>query len=299
MHRVKIGLAAALSSPSATPEYLTTLATAAEERNFHSLWVPEHVVLFDEYASRYPYSEDGRVPAGGENGVLEPFTTLAFLASCTTTIRLGTGIVLLPQRNPVYTAKEAAAVDWLSTGRLDLGVGIGWLAEEFQAVDVPFERRAARCRDYVGVMKTLWCDPVSQFTGEFYTLPACRQYPKPVQQPHPPIHFGGESDAALRRVAEMGQGWYGFNVGPDDLPGHLATLDRFLAEQGRTRDDITVSVSPYLKGIDLDKAQRYAELGVDQVILAAFGRDPDDLVARLDRLVERIVEPLRTVRGMV
>jgi probable F420-dependent oxidoreductase len=289
---MKIGLAAALTSPSATPEYLATLAKASEERGFHSLWVPEHVVLFDEYASRYPYSDDGRVPAGGEHGVLEPFTTLAFLASQSSSIRLGTGICLIPQRNPVYTAKEAAAVDWLSRGRLDLGVGVGWLAEEFEAVNVDFARRGDRCRDYIGVMHSLWCDPVSEFHGEFYDLPACRQYPKPVQQPHPPIHFGGESDAALRRVAEMGQGWYGFNVAPDDLPERLSTLDRFLDERGRTRDEVTVSVSPYLRGIDVDKAKRYEELGVDQVILAAFGRDAEDLIARLDRLVERIVEPL-------
>ncbi len=289
---MKFGLVAGLSSPVATPEYLTTLVTAAEERGYHSLWVPEHVVLFDEYASRYPYAEDGRVPISGENGVLEPFTALAFLASRSSTIRLGTGICLVPQRNPVYTAKEACAVDWLSNGRLDLGVGIGWLSEEFAAVGVPWERRAARCRDYIRVMHTLWQDPISEFHGEFYDLPACRQYPKPVQQPHPPVHFGGESDGALRRVAELGQGWYGFSVDPDDLPERLRTLERLLAGHGRSRSDITVSISPYLRGIDAEKAKRYDDLGVDQLILPAFGRDADDLVARLDRLTARIVQPL-------
>lgn len=290
---MRFGLIAALSSPTATPEYPTTLAQAAEERGFHSLWVPEHVVLFDDYASRYPYSEDGQIPiAGPESGVLEPFTALAFLASRSTTIRLGTGICLLPQRNPVYTAKEACAVDWLSGGRLDLGVGIGWLREEFAAVDVPWAGRADRCRDYIRVMHTLWTDPVSEFHGEFYDLPACRQYPKPVQLPHPPVHFGGESDGALRRVAELGQGWYGFSVDPDDFPERLSTLERFLGAHGRTRDDITISVSPYLRGIDADTAKRYEDLGVDQLILPGFGRDAGDLVSRLDRLMDRVVRPL-------
>jgi probable F420-dependent oxidoreductase len=246
-------------------------------------------VLFDEYASRYPYSSDGRLPIGSEMGALEPFTALAFLASHTTRMRLGTGVVLVPQRNPVYTAKEAAAIDWLSNGRLDLGVGIGWLAEEYQALGVSFARRADRCRDYISVMRTLWCDPISEFHGDFYDLPACRQYPKPLQQPHPPIHFGGESDAALRRVAEMGQGWYGFNVAPEDVPEHLAKLDRMLDERGRKRAEITVSVAPYLLGIDEDKAKRYEDTGIDQLILGAFGRDPEDLVRRLDRLAHMVI----------
>jgi probable F420-dependent oxidoreductase len=127
---------------------------------------------------------------------------LAFLAAHTARVRLGTGICLVPQRNPVYTAKEVATVDWLSGGRFDFGVGVGWLAEEFRALDVAFERRGDRCREYLDVMRRLWCDSVSAFAGSFYDLPASRQYPKPVQQPHPPICFGGESDAAMRRVAD-------------------------------------------------------------------------------------------------
>ena len=187
------------------------------------MWVAEHVVLFDDYRSAYPYAANGRIPAPPESGMLEPFTALAFLAAVTKTLRLGTGICLLPQRNPVYTAKEAANVDFLSGGRLDLGIGVGWLAEEFRAVAAPFEHRGARCRSYVEVMRALWCDAVSEYKDEFYELPACRMYPKPVQRPHPPLHFGGESDAALRRVADLGQGWYGFNRDSAGGPrGHRA-----------------------------------------------------------------------------
>jgi probable F420-dependent oxidoreductase len=289
-----IGLVVAPSDPFATAEYLAGVVEAAEARGFHSIWVPEHVVFFDDYASHYPYSEDGRAPLSPDHGVLEPFTTLAVMAAHSSRIRLGTGILLLPQRNPVYTAKEAAAVDWLSKGRLDLGVGIGWLAEEFEALGVPFAGRANRCREYVEVLRTLWCDPVSEFHGEFYDLPACRQYPKPIQQPHPPIHFGGESDAALRRVAEVGNGWYGFNLDPERLAERLALLDRLLEACGRTRDDVMVSVSSRPRGVDADRAKQFADLGVDQLIVGAFGAKVDDVVRRLDHICENILDPTRS-----
>ena len=289
---MKIGLFAPLSNPFATPSFVATLGRAAEERGFHSLWVAEHVVLFDDYASTYPYAEDGKLPAGGESGIFEPFTALSYLAAVTERIRLGTGICLVPQRNPVYTAKEVATVDWLSNGRLDFGVGIGWLREEFDAVAAPFPRRGERLRSYLEVMRRLWEDDVSEHHDEFYDLPACRQYPKPVQRPHPPIHFGGESDAALQRVADVGQGWYTFNQLPEDLPPQLTKLDGMLAANGRTRDEIEISVCPYLKGRDTDFIKGYADVGVDQVILLLLAFDEPGLLSTLDALSRTIVEPL-------
>ncbi|MEX0874154.1 MAG: LLM class F420-dependent oxidoreductase [Actinomycetota bacterium] len=290
---MKVGLFAPLANPWATPEYLATLTAAAEERGFHSIWVAEHIVLFDEYASQYPYAADGRIPAGGENGIFEPFTSLAFMAAESWSIRLGTGICLVPQRNPVYTAKEVAAVDWLSTGRFDFGVGIGWLAEEFDAVDAQFAQRGERCREYLDVMKSLWSDPISEFHGAFYDLPACRHYPKPIQQPHPPIHFGGETDAALRRVADLGQGWYGFGRSPEDVPERIATLERLLHERGRKREDVLVSICPYLLGVDTDAALRYRDAGVDQLIVMALAPTPAELVPTLDGLASTILEPVQ------
>src|SRR5262245_15651200 len=288
---MRIGIFTPLGSPFATPDYLNTLGPAAEERGFHSIWAAEHVVLFDQYASRYPYAADGRIPAGGESGILEPFTALSFLAASTSRVRLGTGICLVPQRNPVYTAKEVAAVDWLSSGRFDFGVGVGWLAEEFAACGVPFERRGARCRDYLAAMKRLWTDPVSSHRGEFYAFEPLRQYPKPVQRPHPPIHFGGERESPLRRVADLGQGWYGFGLLPDAVPSHLARLDRFLARAGRRRTEIQVSISPYMQPVDFDGVRRYRDAGVDQVIFVAVAGTRDKLLARLDELAKTIVGP--------
>jgi probable F420-dependent oxidoreductase len=281
---MKVGLFAPFGNPFSTPEYIATFGREAEARGFHSIWVAEHVVLFDDYASQYPYAADGKIPAGGESGILEPFTALSYLAAVTERVRLGTGICLVPQRNPVYTAKEVAAVDWLSNGRVDFGIGVGWLEEEFNAVNAPFPHRGPRTREYIDVMRRLWEDPVSEHHGEYYDMPALRQYPKPIQQPHPPIHIGGESDPALKRVAQFGQGWYGFNLLPEEVPPRVAVLEKLLAEQGRSRDDIEISICPYLKGADPDTVRRYEDVGVDQVILLALGFDIDGLKQVLDDL---------------
>src|SRR3954469_160234 len=168
---MKVGLFAPLANPFATPEYIAALGPAVEERGFHSIWVGEHVVLFDDYASSYPYAADGRMPAPAESGIIDPFVTLSFLAACTTRVRLGTAMALLPQRNPVYTAKEVASLDYLSGGRVDFGVGVGWLREEFEALNVSWPERGRRTDEYLEILRTLWCDEVSSYDGHFHRLP--------------------------------------------------------------------------------------------------------------------------------
>jgi probable F420-dependent oxidoreductase len=272
------------ANPFTTPALLTAIAGEAEERGIHTIWVGEHVVTFDQYASSYPYSDDGRLPLPAQTGLLEPFTTLAFLAALTTRVRLGTAMCLLPQRNPVYTAKEVATLDWLSGGRVDLGVGVGWLREEFDALEVPWERRGGRTDDYLAVLRTLWCDDPSSFSGDFYTLAPCNQYPKPVQTPHPPIHIGGESDAALRRTARTAQGWHTFNRPPADLAAPLARLDTLLAAEGRSRAEITVTVCPYFQELSPATVEQYAAAGVDAVAALLFVTDPGDVPGVFDAL---------------
>jgi len=272
------------ASPFATPELLAAVAREAEERQVRCIWVGEHVVTFDHYASRYPYADDGQVPMPPGSGLLEPFTTLAFLAGVTSSVRLGTAMCLLPQRNPVYTAKEVATVDWLSGGRVDLGVGVGWLREEFEAVDVAWERRGARTDEYLQVLHTLWCDDPSSFSGSQYTLPPCNFHPKPVQDPHPPVHIGGESDAALRRTARIGQGWHTFNRAPADLPDAVARLEALLSEQGRARADVRVTVCPYFKALDPSITEQYAEAGADAVSAMLFAMTADDVPGAFEAL---------------
>ncbi len=272
------------ATPLTTPEILDVVAEESEQRGIGGIWVGEHVVLFDRYDSAYPYAEDGKIPTPPGTGLLEPLNTLSYLAARTTTVRLGTAMLLLPQRNPVYTAKEVATLDWLSAGRVDFGIGVGWLEEEFDALNVPWPHRGRRTDQYLEVLTTLWCDETSAYEGEFYTLNPCSMYPKPVQEPHPPIHIGGESDAALRRTARAGQGWHTFNRPPADLAAPLATLDRFLADEGRTRADITVTVCPYFQPLDADIAEQYAEAGADAVSALLVPFSADDVRAALDGL---------------
>ena len=267
-----------------SPQLIADIARAVEARGFDSLWVPEHVLFFPQYASRYPYSDDGRL-AGDPIGVMEPFTALTYVAALTQRIRLGTGICLVPQRAPVYTAKQVADLDFLSGGRVDFGVGIGWLKEEFDALDVPFSERAARMDECLAMMRSLWCDEVSSYAGKYYTLPPSYQNPKPVQKPHPPVFFGGESDAALSRVARIGQGWYGFRLTPDTLRERLLVLDRMLAAQNRSRADIQLYVSPAGPSVNADDIARFRDQGVQQIMVPVGGRTLDKFKERADALL--------------
>jgi probable F420-dependent oxidoreductase len=281
---MELGLFAPTSSPFSSPEWLHVFGSEAEARGYSSIWVPEHVVLFQEYESSYPYAADGRIPAPPDSGILEPFTTLAFLAACTETVRLATGICLLAQRNPVYTAKDVATLDWLSSGRVDFGIGVGWLEEEYDVVNVPFARRGRRTDEYLEILKTLWTTDPSSFDGEFHSLPSCNLHPKPVQQPHPPLIIGGESDAALRRVARHGQGWYTFNRLPADVGEGMTRLEKALAAEGRSRDDVTVTACPYFNPFTPEMVDQYAEAGVDQVTALFFAMTADDIGPAFDAL---------------
>jgi probable F420-dependent oxidoreductase len=266
------------------PDLIAETAKAIEERGFASIWAPEHVIFFDKYKSQYPYANHGKL-LGFDHGMMEPWTVLSYVAANTKRVRLGSSICLVPQRNPVYTAKQITDVDFLSGGRVDFGVGAGWLKEEFDALQVPFERRGARTSDYIRVMQALWTMKRPSYQGEFYTLPECTQNPKPVQTPHPPIFFGGESKPALRRVATQGPGWMGASMMPEDLPEKLALLDTLLAEHERKRSDIKVYTLPNIA----PKAElfpQYEDLGVEQVIHLVPMKNIDDVRQRLDTMAK-------------
>jgi probable F420-dependent oxidoreductase len=272
------------ASPMTTFDLLQAVARESEDRGIGALWVGEHVVLFEEYESSYPYAADGRIPAPSGSGLLDPMVTLSYLAACTSTVRLGTAMLLLPQRNPVYTAKEVSSLDWLSDGRVDLGIGVGWLKEEFDVLNVPWDKRGVRTDEYIDVLRTLWCDDSSSYNGTSYTLPPCEMFPKPLQTPYPPIHIGGESEAALRRVARGAQGWHTFNRSPAELAQGLAELDPLLAEAGRSRDDVHITVCPYFNALTPDLVKEYAEAGADAVAALFFCFSADDVTQTFDGL---------------
>jgi alkanesulfonate monooxygenase SsuD/methylene tetrahydromethanopterin reductase-like flavin-dependent oxidoreductase (luciferase family) len=178
-----------------------------------------------------------------------------------------------------------ADLDYLSGGRVDFGVGIGWLKEEFENLGMDFGTRAPRTEEYLLAMKALWSDGVSEFTGESVTLKPCHFNPKPVQRPHPPIIFGGESDPAMRRVARLGDGWYGYDLAPEDLRARLNSLDAALAGSGRRRADIQVIVGPNRHPVTPQTLAEYAAEGADQVVVPLFARSVAKLEQRLDALL--------------
>ena len=283
---MKVG--AAMAFGAHTPaEFIRDSVQLVEEKGIHSIWLPEHVLFFPDYGSTYPYSDNGRIP-GDPEGILDPFTAMTFIASVTSKVRLGTGICLVPQRQPVYTAKMVADVDFLSGGRVDFGVGIGWLKEEFDNLQMDFSTRAKACDEYIDAMKALWSPGVTEFSGETVQLHPCHFNPKPVQTPHPPIFFGGESGPAMRRVAERGQGWYAYDISPEGLAEKLEVLDEKLAANGRSRDDITLYVGPNRHPINAETTKAYADLGVEQLIAPLGAMSLEKLAMRADALLESV-----------
>jgi probable F420-dependent oxidoreductase len=290
---MKVGFFAVGIGPAADPEILAATAQTAEACGFNSLWAPEHVVLIDQYVSKYPYSSDGRLPMPTTKiDILDPYVALTYAAALTKKIRLGTGISLIPERSPVVTAKEIASLDKLSGGRFDLGVGIGWLAEEFSAVNVPWERRAERTREYLKAMKLLWTEEEPEFKGEFMSFPKVRMYPKPVQKPHPPIIFGGESGPALKRVGEVGNGWFGVNVTPEATPGLIARMKQHAQAAGRGNVNLSFAVSPGIGSpVELDQIKRYRDAGVHEVIVGSIPTELKNVKGDIERLAEKLVVP--------
>ena len=189
------------------------------------------------------------------------------------------------------TAKEITTVDWLSDGRLDLGLGIGWLREEFEVLDADFDERVGRTQEYVEIMRALWRDDVASYQGKYYDLPRCRMNPKPVQTPHPPIYFGGETDPALRRVAEMGDGWHGFNHLPDTAATHVQRLEGSCGSADRSLDDVDVTVCAYLQPVEPAHLPQFRDAGVDQLVLCPFAADAGGIRDAIGALSDAYAAP--------
>jgi len=282
---MKIGLYGMNLGPCAEPETAARVARLAEDAGFESLWTAEHVVLPDPQVPPSPVPPQTRL--------LDPAVALAFAAAHTRRVRLATGIVILPQRNPVVLAKEMASLDVLSNGRLELGVGAGYLRAEFAAIGAPFAERGARTDEYLDAMVALWTQEKPRFDGRFVSFAGVDAHPRPVQKPHPPIHVGGQSDGAYRRAVTRGRGWYGFAL---DLAGTRRCLEGLaraareverpapLAAQGPL--EITITPPP---GAGPDDVARYAELGVHRLVLLALGRSGDEIAAFVEKAGREMV----------
>ena len=280
---MRVGLHALGIGTAAKPEVIRAVAVAAEETGFATLWAGEHVVLVDRPVSRYPYSADGQIAVPAGEDWLDPLLGLSFTAAVTTRITLATGVLLLPEHNPVLLAKQAATLDVLCGGRLTLGVGIGWSAEEFAALGIPFARRGPRAAEYLAAMRTLWSDDVASFSGEFTSFEAVRVNPKPVRGRRIPVIVGGNSDAALARVAAFGDGWYGFNLTAAGAAERVATLSGYCQRNGRRLSELSVAVA--LTDASPSLVPEMAQAGVTElVLLGAPPADPSSAAAWVGEL---------------
>jgi probable F420-dependent oxidoreductase len=288
---MKFGLMFANTGPFSYPESLARLAQAAEERGIESLWTVEHVVIPVGYKSPYPYSRSGKIPGAESVSIPDPLLALAFVAAVTKTIRLGTGILILPQRHPVYVAKEVATLDVLSNGRAILGIGSGWLAEEFAAVGVPFGERGARTDESIRAIRSLWQASPAPFSGRFYRWPAVESNPKPMQSGGVPIVIGGHSEPAARRAARFGDGFFPARGDHETLTRLFSVLRDECAKVGRKHAEIELTTGAGSK-TDVDAVKRYQEMGVRRLMISPAGFDEESVRKGLDEFAERVIAKL-------
>ena len=248
-------------------EAIVAEAQHAERLGFESAWIAEHLIMPVKQESVYPYSADGRFLVPPDSPFHDPLIVLAYVAAATHRIRLATGIFVVPLRNPFATAKAIASLDQLSQGRVTFGVGIGWLKEEFEAVGMTFENRALRTREYLELMFKLWSEADPEYQGKTVATRGMKFAPKTVQQPHPPIVFGGTSEPALKRTVKLGDGWYGIAHSLDQARTQIAHLREYARVAGRARPiEITLSLRTG-KPLTADDVRRMSELGVDRTLV--------------------------------
>jgi probable F420-dependent oxidoreductase len=290
---VKVGVFAIGAGATAEPETIKSIATTSERLGFATVWAPEHIVFIDDYASRYPYAPAGKAPVRTDVPLLNPFIALAWAAACTSTIRLGTGIALVPEYHPLLLGKIVASVDYLSGGRMLLGIGIGWLEEEFNALGIPWARRAARTREYIEAMKRLWREERSDFSGEFVNFQKVRSFPKPVRGGRIPIIVGGQTEAALKRTAAYGDGWFGFNLTADETAATVKRLGELMALNGRKPSELELIVAPPAGPLAADDLKRYRDAGVHEIVpLVTFAAsEPRAMLKALEDAARNLVEP--------
>lgn len=283
---MKFGIAFANTMSFTTAEGAIELATAAEATGFESLWTVEHIVYPEGYQSSYPYAPDGKMPGSGDSPIPDPLIWLAFAAAHTTTLKVATGISLLPERHPVTYAKEVATLDSMSGGRLMLGIGIGWLREEFDALDVPWERRTRRTEEYADVMRALWKEDGVSYSGEFIEFENLSSNPKPANGTVP-IHIGGHSEAAARRAGRMGDG---FVPAKGDIAELMDIARQTAADHDRDPAALDMTgVHPGLFGDDPAAAIEEAESwGLHRLIVPGFmflGNAPDKLAEFAEKVM--------------
>lgn len=280
-NELKLALFGLHRGSSADPDTLVRRARLAEEAGFEALWVGDHIAL------------PTTAPDPATEPRLEALVALTYLAAVTSRVRLGVGVIVLPQRQPVLLAKQLSSIDVLSKGRLTVGIGVGYLEPELRALGVSLADRGARADEYLAAMRTLWEEPTPSFAGRFVFFDDVVERPRPIQRPHPPIVIGGHSPTAHRRAIQAGNGWYGWELDPEHTAQAMAdlreTAGRFERPAGLGELEITITPPGT---IDIDQARRYADLGVHRLAIQPHtmgGSAMDELVTAVgETLVGRV-----------
>ena len=272
------------------PAYLVDvgfMARKVEELGFESFWCAEHPFIPVRSASRFPGSADGVIPEVYAH-FIDPFVALARASGVTSRVKLGTGIVLVPERHPLLLAKEVSTLDHFSGGRFVFGIGAGWLREETQIMGGDFDHRWTQTRESILAMKELWTKPEAEFHGRYYDFPPVKSNPKPVQKPHPPVLLGGAAKNVLERVVAWGDGWLPNHVTPEKLRESWATLDRLAKDAGRDPSAITISV--YGQPADRDLIKRFHDAGANRVVVRPDSvKTESEMGAELTRIAEAVL----------
>ena len=257
---MKIGVCSANSGPYTTREMLLLVSRLVESAGIESLWVSEHLVLTDPRRSPSPMDPD--------DPILDPVTALAFLAARTRSVHLGTGVIVLPHRNPLILAKELATVDVLSEGRLIFGIGVGYVRREFEALGTPFAGRGTRLEEFLAAMRAIWTQDHPAYAGRIVSFQGVQAHPHPIQRPHPPIVMGGYAPAVMRRTIREADGWYGWGLDLEATARRLEIIQEAAASvpRGDGLGPLQITITPP-GDVDVATAKRYAELGVDRLNL--------------------------------
>ena len=269
MSRMKLGLVFANTMAGIPPDGAIALAQHAEAAGVDTLWTVEHVVVPGGYTSTYPYSRSGKMPGGEDSPIPDPLIWLAFVAGHTDRIRLATGMMILPQRNPVITAKELATLDLLSAGRMVLGAGIGWLKEEFEVLGVPFKERASRTEEAIEAMRVLWREDHPTFHGKHFNFDDARMWPKPVNRAIPVV-IGGHSEPAARRAGRLGDGFFPAAREPEVNAAMIELMRQTATDAGRDPAAIRVTLGGWP---DAETVERLAAVRADQIAVPALSPD--------------------------
>jgi len=277
---MKLGISFANSGKFSRPELFAELARDCEALGFESIWTVEHVVIPQPHMP-YPGSKDGQMPGGDDVPIPDPLIPLAYAAAITSRLKLSTGVIILPQRHPLYLAKQLATLDLLSNGRMMVGIGSGWMKEEFDSLQIPFNARGARTDESIQAMRALWNDPVASFHGKHFHFHDVKSYPKPVQKDGIPIHVGGHSVAAARRAGRYGDGFFPTLTSPEKLSELFAVVREEAKKAGRNPDRIEFSAMAAPKA---DSVQALRDIGVSRIILAPPSSDPVRLRAGLEKI---------------